>query len=108
MASGDYQSRGASNDFTQKDLYERLEITPNATKDEIIKAYRKQALKYHPDKCLDDNAEEWMKCLNEAKEILLSDQRSDYDETLKGDGYEFVRREPIGHIPEGTPLYYFI
>ena len=33
---------------------------------------------HHPDKTLDSKTEEWMKLLNEAKEILLSEKRSDY------------------------------
>lgn len=35
-------------------LYDALSIKPNATQDEIKKAYRKAALKYHPDKNKDD------------------------------------------------------
>ena len=82
-------------------LYELLDIPPDATKDEIMKAYRQQALKYHPDKSLDDRTEEWMKYLNEAKEVLLSDKRSEYDEKLADEGHVFVYRQPIGYLPEG-------
>ena len=93
MASGD-QHQGSN-------LYDVLGISPGATKDEIVKAYRQQALKYHPDKSLDDRTEEWMKCLNQAKEVLLSEQRSEYDEKLADEGQTFVHREPLGYLPEG-------
>ena len=88
-------------DPAQQSLYTLLDIQPDATKDEIMKAYRQQALKYHPDKSLDDRTEEWMKYLNQAKEILLSDKRPEYDEKLAEEGHVFVCRQPIGYLPEG-------
>ena len=101
MASN-HQIPDTSINLAGKDHYAILDIDPNATDDEIIKAYRKQALKYHPDKTLDSKTEEWMKSLNEAKEVLLSEKISDYDKQLFGEGHVHIHREPLGYLPEGT------
>jgi curved DNA-binding protein CbpA len=51
-----------------KDLYERLEISQNASQKEIKKAYRRLSLKYHPDK--NSQGEEDFKAISEAYEVL--------------------------------------
>jgi molecular chaperone DnaJ len=59
-----------------KDLYEALGIAKGATDQEIKNAYRKQALKYHPDKHKGEKeAEEKFKEINQAYEVL-SDKSS--------------------------------
>jgi molecular chaperone DnaJ len=65
----------------KRDFYEVLGVSKNATKDEIKKAYRKQALKYHPDKNPGDKkAEENFKEAAEAYEVLSNDEkRARYD-----------------------------
>jgi molecular chaperone DnaJ len=61
---------------TKKDYYDVLGVEKNATKDDIKKAYRKLAVKYHPDKNPDDNtAEEKFKEATEAYEVLGDDKR---------------------------------
>ena len=64
-----------------KSLYETLEISENASADEIKKAYRKLARKYHPDVNKDKDAEEKFKEINAAYEVLSDDQKKQqYDQ----------------------------
>ncbi|MBL7931648.1 MAG: J domain-containing protein, partial [Bacteroidia bacterium] len=65
-----------------KDYYKILGIPKNATADDIKKAYRKLAIKYHPDKNQNDKAaEEKFKEVNEANEVLGDpEKRKKYDE----------------------------
>ena len=65
-----------------KDYYKILGVGKQATTDEIKKAYRKLALKYHPDKNTDDKtAEEKFKEINEANNVLSDpEKRKKYDE----------------------------
>lgn len=53
-----------------KDYYKILGIQSGSNEDEIKKAYRKMALKFHPDKNKDANAEEKFKEIAEAYEVL--------------------------------------
>lgn len=63
-----------------KDYYRILGITKTANDDEIKKAYRKLALKYHPDKNQESNAEEKFKEIAEAYEVLTDKKkRETYD-----------------------------
>jgi molecular chaperone DnaJ len=59
-----------------KDFYQILGVNKNATADEIKKAYRKQALKFHPDKNPGDkSAEAKFKEVSEAYEVLSDDNK---------------------------------
>jgi curved DNA-binding protein len=64
-----------------KDYYQTLGVSRNASADEIRKAYRKLAMKYHPDRNPDDKqAEERFKEINEAYQVLNDSQkRAHYD-----------------------------
>jgi molecular chaperone DnaJ len=65
----------------KRDYYEVLGVAKDASVDEIKKAYRKLAMKYHPDKNPDDKtAEENFKEAAEAYEVLSNaDKRAKYD-----------------------------
>ena len=67
--------------MAKKDYYESLGVSKSATQDEIKKAYRKLAVKYHPDKNPGDKeAEKKFREITEAYEVLSDDKkRSNYD-----------------------------
>ncbi|OGM09849.1 hypothetical protein A2W13_01550 [Candidatus Woesebacteria bacterium RBG_16_36_11] len=68
---------------TKSDYYDILGVSKNATADEIKKAYRKQALEWHPDRHKDDKetAEKRFKEVNEAYQVLSDPQKkSAYDQ----------------------------
>ncbi|MDD2217775.1 MAG: molecular chaperone DnaJ [Eubacteriales bacterium] len=74
----------------KRDYYEVLGLSKGASDEEIKKAFRKMAMKYHPDKNPDDKAaEEKFKELNEAYSIL-----SDPDKKDKYDRFGFAGVDP--------------
>eukprot|EP01120_Amphizonella_sp_Union-15-10_P008717 TRINITY_DN317_c0_g1_i1.p1 TRINITY_DN317_c0_g1~~TRINITY_DN317_c0_g1_i1.p1 ORF type:complete len:333 (-),score=41.68 TRINITY_DN317_c0_g1_i1:75-1073(-) len=65
------------------DFYERLGVPKEATQDEIKKAYRKLAVKWHPDKNKEDpQAEEKFKKISEAYQILSDSQKREKYDTV--------------------------
>jgi molecular chaperone DnaJ len=68
--------------MSKRDYYEILEVAKTASKEELKKAYRKQALKYHPDRNPGDaDAEHKFKEAAEAYEVLSNDdKRRRYDQ----------------------------
>ena len=80
-----------------KDYYNILGISKDATKDDVKKAYKKLAKKYHPDLNKDADAAEKFKEINEAASVLADDQkRANYDkfgtaESTFGPGFDFSK-----------------
>ncbi len=75
-----------------QDYYKVLGVNRNATPEEIKKAYRKLAMKYHPDRNPNNKeAEDKFKDLNEANEVLSDPQkRARYDQL--GESYQSWQR----------------
>lgn len=68
------------------DYYKVLDISPNASADEIKKAYRQKAKQYHPDVSSEVNASEKMKQVNSAYDVLSDPQQKQ--------AYDFRRQNP--------------
>ena len=80
-----------------KDFYKVLGVSRSATETELKKAYRKLALKYHPDKNKSSGAEEKFKEIAEAYEILHDPKKREiYDKY----GEEGLKGTPMG--PDGA------
>lgn len=78
-----------SKTMAKRDYYEILDVSNDASADEIKKSYRRLAMKFHPDRNTDDaGAEEKFKEAKEAYEVLKdADKRAAYDRF----GHEGVR-----------------
>jgi len=85
--------------MTYKDYYKVLGVSNTASQDEIKKAYRALALKYHPDKAKGDKAaEERFKEINEANEVLSDpEKRKKYDRF----GQDWKQYQQTGGQPGG-------
>ena len=99
-----------------KDYYKTLGINKGASKEEIKRAFRKMARKYHPDVNPDElKSGEKFKEINEAYSILNDDKKRDmYDRfgVVEGDSSTYQNRggaprgATVRQSPDGTTYYY--
>ena len=82
------KSTGSAKDDIRPYYYKVLDVSTNASPDEIKKAYRRLSMLYHPDTSTDPDAEKKMKEINKAYDTLSDqDKRARYDNfenTFKG------------------------
>jgi len=90
-------------DFIEKDYYAALGVPKNADADAIKKAYRKLAVKFHPDKNKGDtDSEERFKEISEAYNVLGDDaRRAEYDEVRSVSASGGYRMPRGGGAPSG-------
>ncbi len=87
-----------------KDYYKTLGVERNASADEIKKAYRRLAKKYHPDVSKEADAEKHFKEVGEAYEVLKdSEKRSAYDQM----GSNWKQGEPFRPPPDWRERFDF-
>jgi len=79
---------GSAKDDTRPYYYKVLDVSTDASQDEIKKAYRRLSMLYHPDTSTDPDADKKMKEINKAYDVLSDqDKRARYDNfenTFKG------------------------
>jgi magnesium chelatase family protein len=84
------------------DYYRILQVSPQAELDVIRAAYRGLSLRWHPDRNSDPSAQEKMRELNEAFEVLSNaDRRAEYDRYYAESGLGQKKRSELGKQKEG-------
>ena len=77
--------------MAKRDFYEVLEVSRGATAEEIKKAYRQMALKYHPDKNPGNKeAEESFKAAAEAYSVLIDTEKKSIYDQFGHDGLRYI------------------
>lgn len=108
FSSKNYHTQGCGHMYKNKDYYKILNIDKNADTQSIKRAYRKLAMKYHPDVNKQKDAEEKFKDLTEAYAILSDkEKRKQYDSYgyRSMDGYtqdELIKSVNMDNIFKGV------
>jgi len=75
--------------MSKRDFYEVLNLTPTCNLNEVRQSYRKLALKWHPDKCLDKiNSEQMFGEIQEAYSVLSNDRKKEIYDNYGHEGLE--------------------
>uniref|UniRef100_A0A8C6PU70 DnaJ heat shock protein family (Hsp40) member B5 n=1 Tax=Nothobranchius furzeri TaxID=105023 RepID=A0A8C6PU70_NOTFU len=90
-----------------KDYYKTLGISKGSNEDEIKKAYRRMALRFHPDKNKDANAEEKFKEIAEAYEVLSDPKKRVIYDQLGEEGLKTGSSSSSGAPGSSTYHYTF-
>ncbi|MEQ2277910.1 DnaJ subfamily B member 5, partial [Xenotaenia resolanae] len=90
-----------------KDYYKTLGIPKSSNEDEIKKAYRRMALRFHPDKNTDPNAEEKFKEIAEAYEVLSDPKKRVVYDQLGEEGLKTGGSSSSGAPGSSTHHYTF-
>lgn len=78
-----------------KDYYKVLGVSSDSNEDEIKRAYRKMALKFHPDKNSEADAEDKFKEIAEAYEILTDPKKRSIYDQFGEEGERCFRRSSV-------------
>lgn len=96
-----------------KDYYKILGVSRDASEQDLKKAYKKMALKYHPDKNKSPGAEEKFKDIAEAYEVLSDPQKREVFDKYGEEGLKGTGPAPGSanfqdfHMPEGFTTFTF-
>ena len=71
------------------DLYSILEVKENSSLNDIKKAYKKLALKYHPDKTNNDSSSKFIEISNAYNILYDENKRKEYNNILKNSNYKY-------------------
>ena len=89
-----------------KDYYKTLGVPKNATTEDVKKAYRKLARKYHPDVNKSAGAEKSFKEINEANEVLSDPEKRTRYDTIGPEWEQFARGR--GARPSGSGGFQYV